>query len=76
MYFSQKTLSKILKDSGFNKVETRKTYHVLSLEYIFNRLMYYSPGIFGFLLGLIRKTPLRNFSFKAYTGEIEGWGQK
>lgn len=76
MYFSQKTLAKVLIDAGFKNVETRRTYHVMSLEYIFNRLRYYAPGFFEFILNLIKHTPIGKMSFKVYSGEIEAWGQK
>jgi 2-polyprenyl-3-methyl-5-hydroxy-6-metoxy-1,4-benzoquinol methylase len=76
VYFSQKTIRKILKDAGFKKIETRRTYHVMSLEYILNRLRYYSPSFFGILLGLTKNSFFGKFSFKVYAGEIEGWGQK
>lgn len=76
MYFSQKTLFKMLNDRGFRNIETRRTYHVMSLEYIFNRLRYYSPGFFSFLLKLTKHNFLGQMSFKTYSGEIEAWGQK
>lgn len=76
MYFSQDTLAKALKKAGFKDIETRRTYHVLSVEYVLNRLRYYSPLIFETLLKLVRKTPIKNWSFKAYSGEIEAWGKK
>lgn len=76
MYFSQATLARVLKDAGFDNIETRKTYHVMSLEYIFNRLRFYSPLFFGFLLKLTRRSFLGKLSFRVYAGEIEGWGQK
>ncbi len=75
-YFSQKTIRKILKDKDFANIKTGKAYHIMSFEYILNRLRYYSPWFFGILLGLIKKTPFGRFSFKVYIGEIEGWGQK
>lgn len=75
-YFSQQSIRRALESSGFEKIETARTYHVLSVEYILSRLRYYSPKIFGFLLNLIKKTPFRNMSFKAYTGELEAWGLK
>ncbi len=76
MYFTQKSLRKALEKTGFNNIETRKTYHVLSLEYVFNRLKYYSPVVFGAFLNLVKTLGIKDFSFKAYTGEIEAWGQK
>jgi 2-polyprenyl-3-methyl-5-hydroxy-6-metoxy-1,4-benzoquinol methylase len=76
MYFSQKTLARILESSGFINIETRQTYHIMSLEYIFNRLRYYAPGFFEFLLRLTEKNFLGKMSLRVYTGEIEGWGQK
>ena len=76
MYFSQKSLRLILEKSGFKNIDTKKTYNVLSLEYVLNRLKYYSPFIFENLLKLVKITRLKDFAFKAYTGEIEAWGQK
>lgn len=76
MYFSQESLRLVLEKAGFKNVETRKTYNVLSIEYILNRLKYYSPFIFENLLKIIKKSKLKDFAFKAYTGEIEAWGQK
>lgn len=76
MYFSQKSLRLALEKTGYKNIETRITYHVLSLEYILNRLTYYSPLIFESLLKIVTKTGLRNYAFRAYTGEIEAWGQK
>lgn len=76
MYFSQESLRLALEKSGFRNIETRRTYHVLSVEYVLNRLKYYSPLIFETLLKIVSKTNLKNYSFKAYTGEIEAWGQK
>ena len=76
MYFSQKSLKKALEVSGFKNIKTGKTYHVMSLEYIFNRLRYYSSGLFGFLLRLSKRSSVGRMSFRIYAGEIEAWGQK
>jgi len=76
VYFSQSTMKQALKEAGFNNIETRPTYHIMSVEYIFRRLIYYSPGLFSLLLKLsqilgISQTPLR-----VYAGELEAWAQK
>lgn len=76
MYFSQKSLSKVLSGAGFKNIESRKTYHVMSLEYIFNRLRYYAPAFFEFLIRLIKNSSIAKMSFRIYSGEIECWGQK
>jgi ubiquinone/menaquinone biosynthesis C-methylase UbiE len=76
MYFSQKTLRKLLEQTNFRNIKTRITYHIMSMEYIFNRLRYYSPWLFGSLLKLSKNNFFGKLSFKVYTGEIEGWGQK
>jgi 2-polyprenyl-3-methyl-5-hydroxy-6-metoxy-1,4-benzoquinol methylase len=76
MYFSRKTLTRVLKDADFKKVETKETYHIMSLEYVFNRLRYYDPCLFEFLMKLSRNNFLGKLSFKIHAGEIEGWGQK
>lgn len=75
-YFSEKSLALLLKKAGFKDIQTRKTYHVLSLEYVLNRLKYYSPFIFENFLRFVRKIALKDLAFRAYTGEIEGWGRK
>lgn len=75
-YFSQDTIRLALKKAGFKNIETAKTYHILSIEYVLNRLRYYFPLMFELLLKFVKKTPLRNVPFQAYTGEIEAWGQK
>lgn len=76
VYFSQETMKRALINAGFKNIKTSKTYHILSLEYMLNRLMYYTPSLFEFLLRVVRKTPFKNISFRAYTGELEAWGQK
>lgn len=75
-YFSEKTIRKLYEDAGYKNVETRKTYHVLSVFYILSRLKYYWPWFFETLLMLVKKTPIINWSFKSYTGELESWGYK
>jgi len=75
-YFSQGTMKHALKNAGFNNIKTAKTYHILSLGYIMNRLRYYAPNLFDFMLKIVNSTPLINISFKAFTGELEAWGQK
>lgn len=76
MYFTQESLRLALEKGGFKNIETRVTYHVLSVEYILNRLTYYSPFIFENLLKIVGRTKLKDYAFRAYTGEIEAWGQK
>lgn len=76
MYFSQKTLKTVLENAGFMNIETGRTYHIMSLEYIFSRLRYYTPWVFERLLGLVKGGAFGNFSFRVYAGEIEAWGQK
>lgn len=76
MYFSEGSLSLALEKAGYKNIETRKTYHVLSVEYVLSRLRYYSPFIFGNFQKIADIVGIKNFAFKAYTGEIEAWAQK
>lgn len=76
IYFSEKSINFALRKAGFINIETSKTHHVLSLEYILNRLRYYYPAFFEFLLRATKKTSLRKIPFKLYTGELEAWGYK
>jgi len=76
VYFTQRTMRFALEKAGFKNIKTGKTYHVLSLEYIMNRLRYYSPNMFDIMLKIVKKLHMGNILFKAFTGELEAWGQK
>lgn len=76
MYFSNKSLSKALELLGYSGVECHKTYHVMSLGYIANRLKFYNPRIFDLFGTLVSKTRFKNIPFRVYAGEIEAWGIK
>lgn len=76
VYFSQNTMRLALEKAGYKNIKTGKTYHVLSLEYIMNRLRYYAPTLFDLMLRIIKTLRLGDISFKAFTGELEAWGQK
>lgn len=76
VYFSQESIRKALGKSGFINIKTSKTYHVMSLEYLANRLRYYSPLFFGFILQLLKRTRLKDLPFRVYIGELEAWAQK
>lgn len=75
-YFSQQSITKALQEAGFTQIETGRTYHVLSLEYILNRLRYYSPNVFDWLLRIVKKLSLKDLPFRAYTGELEAFAWK
>lgn len=76
VYFTQNTIKLALKKAGFSNIEIKRTYHILGLEYVFNRLRYYEPFFFGVLVKVSKKTPFRALPFRSYTGELEAWGQK
>ncbi len=76
MYFSQGSLRKALKHTGFKNIKTAKTYHIMSLAYILNRLKYYSPSFFGLLLTFVNMSRLKDIPFRVYAGEIEAWGER
>jgi len=75
-YFSKDTLRDALKKAGFKNIVVKPTNHIMTLEYIFNRLSYYSPKLFGQLGTWVNKLGLDQKPIKIYTGEIEAWGQK
>lgn len=76
-YFSEKSIKELLKETGFENIKVKPAYHVMSFEYILNRLRYYLPVIFGILLRLVQRTIfLKKLLFRAYIGEMEVWGQK
>ena len=75
-YFSRETIKMALKKAGFDDITARQTYHVMSLEYILNRLKYYWPWFFEILLSISKKFKFSHFAFKVYAGELEAWGRK
>jgi 2-polyprenyl-3-methyl-5-hydroxy-6-metoxy-1,4-benzoquinol methylase len=76
VYFSQETIKKSLRKVGFKDIKTKPTYHIMSLEYILNRLRYYFPSLFSLLLKIANHTSIKNIPFKVYAGELEAWAQK
>ena len=76
IYFSHSSIKSALKEAGFTAVESARTYHVLSFEYILNRLRYYAPNIFGAILKVVQRIGMKDIAFRSYTGELEAWGQK
>jgi len=76
VYFSQETIKKCLKKAGFKNIETKSTYHIMSLEYILNRLRYYFPFLFTLLLKIVSNISIKNIPFKVYAGELEAWAEK
>lgn len=76
LYFSQKSIEKALAKSGFGNIKSYKTYHVMSLGYIFNRLRFYSPKLFGGLLNIVNNSNMKNIPFRVYAGELEAWATK
>lgn len=75
-YFSKKTIRLTLKKAGYVDIEANNTTHVLSLGYILNRLRFYFPYIFEFILKITDFLKINNFSLRLYTGELEAWGRK
>ena len=75
-YFDFNSTKKALSAAGFTKVESKRTYHILSIGYILNRLRYYSDSAFGMILKLVEKTPVIDVSIVSYTGELEAWATK
>lgn len=75
-YFSQKTIKVAIKKAGFVNVRIQRTYHVLSVGYALNRLRFYSPTLFKFLLIFAKKIGISNLAFRGYIGEFEAWAQK
>lgn len=76
VYFSQASMRHALAKVGFTNIQTRKTYHVMSAEYIVNRLRYYAPKLFSALQTLVEKTPIKRVPFRVYSGELEAWAFK
>jgi SAM-dependent methyltransferase len=75
-YFSEKTIAKLLKKVGFKAITVQPAKHIMSVEYICKRLVYYSPGLFSVLLGVSQELGLEKKSLQLYTGELEVWAYK
>lgn len=75
-YFSTETIQLALEKTGFSNISAKPTKNSMSLQYIFDRLQYYQPTFFGFLLKLVKVLRLNNLVFSLRIGELEAWGQK
>jgi len=70
-YFSPETISLALKKASFTDIKINSALHIMSVEYILQRLTYYSPFLARIFLNLSKAFNLNNFSFKINTGEME-----
>lgn len=75
-YFSLDTIKFALEKIGFFDIESKPTSNSMSWEYIFDRLKYYQPTLFSFLLKLSRWLGLHKIVFSLWIGELEAWGKK
>ncbi|MGD1711942.1 class I SAM-dependent methyltransferase [Dapis sp. BLCC M172] len=75
-YFSLDTIKFALEKSGFSDVESKPTSNSMSLEYILNRMQYYQPTLFSFLLSISQLLNLHKLVFSLSIGELEAWGKK
>ncbi len=69
-YFTEKTISKILKKTGFKIIKIKRQYKTFLLSYIFDKLGYFNKRIFSALKRIIKKSPLKNTSLPVYSGEM------
>lgn len=71
LYFSPKTMRLALSKSLFENIKIRPAIHIMSVEYILQRLVYYSPILAKILLRISRYLGINNLSFRIKTGEME-----
>ena len=69
-YFTEKTISKILKKAGFKIIKIKRYYKTFLLSYIFDKLSYFNKSIFSAVKRIIKKSPLKNTSLLVYSGEM------
>jgi len=75
-YFSFSTLKIALEQAGFTSIKITPTSHIMSIGYILNRMKYYSPHFFGWLISMARKLEFDKLTLRVYTGEMEAWAKK
>lgn len=71
-YFNKKNVKKLLLNTGFTDIRIKPTLSWVTLQYIINRLKYYSNNIFSNpFIELLCNLPLCKIAFPIYTGEME-----
>lgn len=71
-YFNKKSIKKLLLSAGFIDVNIKPSLSWVTLQYIINRMKYYSKNIFSNpLINFLSNLPLCKIAFPIYTGEIE-----
>ena len=74
--FSPKTAREVVERSGLHWLGSSRSGSYVTLTYVFSRLRYYAPGMFGALEGLGRAIRFGPLPFKLYVGEMELWAKR
>ncbi len=74
--FSPATIRKALGMTRLRWIGTARSGSHVTLTYVFSRLRYYAPALFGALETLGRTVRFGPVPFKLYVGEMEVWAQK
>ncbi len=75
-YFAPTTLRAALEAAGLRWGGWARSGSYLTLTYVFDRLRYYAPGLFGTLQRLGRLLRFGPFTFYLHVGEMEAWGRR
>src|SRR5207249_244093 len=75
-YFSPSTLRTAITRAGLVWKGSARTGSYLTLTYVFDRLRYYSPALFGALARLGRHLRRGPFVFYLHVGEMEAWASR
>jgi hypothetical protein len=69
-FFAPSTISKLLKLTGFEVIKIKKSGKVVTLQYLINRLKFYSKFIYFLLTNMFEKTSLFCKPFYFAIGEM------
>ena len=75
-FFSRRSLTLALKQSGFEVLQASTSLHYLGIGYILSRLKGYSPRFFSILIRLATRLHLDQFGLWIPIDELEVWARK
>jgi 2-polyprenyl-3-methyl-5-hydroxy-6-metoxy-1,4-benzoquinol methylase len=74
--FSPETARKAVERAGLSWTGWSRSGSFVTLTYVFSRLRYYAPRLFGALEGIGRTVRFGPVPFKLYVGEMEIWARR
>jgi 2-polyprenyl-3-methyl-5-hydroxy-6-metoxy-1,4-benzoquinol methylase len=74
--FSPTTAREAIERAGLGWIGWSRSGSYVTLTYVFSRLRYYAPGVFGALEAIGRTVRFGPVPFKLYVGEMELWARR